>query len=220
MHDQGVVHGNLNGVRFQTRNRRTAGSSPGLKANILIDNKGRARLTGFSLLTVASDRSTGTSSDTTDGSIPWMSPELFDPGKFGLRKSRPTKESDCYALGMVVYEVLSGELPYDQYPRYTVTQKILDGERPTRPQGTQGGRFTDGIWGMMELCWEARPDNRPSLNVVLRHLQGAARSPGPLAAVGGGVDDCSVAADNCGTFLWFTLAHPTYPSCVSAAERT
>ena len=37
-----------------------------------------------------------------------MSPELLDPERFGIPQSegnRPTKQSDCYALGMVIYEV-------------------------------------------------------------------------------------------------------------------
>jgi len=37
-----------------------------------------------------------------------MSPELLDPDRFGMPQSeenRPTKQSDCYALGMVIYEV-------------------------------------------------------------------------------------------------------------------
>jgi hypothetical protein len=37
-----------------------------------------------------------------------MSPELLDPELFGIPQSegdRPTKQSDCYALGMVIYEV-------------------------------------------------------------------------------------------------------------------
>jgi len=38
------------------------------------------------------------------GTLRWMSPELLDPTYFGS-KGRPTCESDCYALGMVVYEV-------------------------------------------------------------------------------------------------------------------
>lgn len=33
-----------------------------------------------------------------------MSPELLDPTHFGS-KGNPTCESDCYALGMVIYEV-------------------------------------------------------------------------------------------------------------------
>ena len=38
------------------------------------------------------------------GTCRWMSPELLDPQRFGS-KGRPTRESDCYALGMVIYEV-------------------------------------------------------------------------------------------------------------------
>lgn len=34
-----------------------------------------------------------------------MGPELFYPEDFGLSKFQPTKESDCYAFGMVIYEV-------------------------------------------------------------------------------------------------------------------
>ena len=35
----------------------------------------------------------------------WMSPELLDPERFGSCDGRPTKQSDCYALGTAVYEV-------------------------------------------------------------------------------------------------------------------
>ena len=38
------------------------------------------------------------------GTYRWMSPELLDPTHFGS-EGRPTCESDCYALGMVIYEV-------------------------------------------------------------------------------------------------------------------
>jgi len=37
-----------------------------------------------------------------------MSPELLYPERFGMPESednRPTRQSDCYALGMVIYEV-------------------------------------------------------------------------------------------------------------------
>lgn len=38
------------------------------------------------------------------GTFRWMSPELLDPGRFNS-DGRLTRESDCYALGMVIYEV-------------------------------------------------------------------------------------------------------------------
>jgi len=42
-----------------------------------------------------------------------MSPELLDPERLGIPESednRPTRQSDCYALGMVIYEVGVGAI--------------------------------------------------------------------------------------------------------------
>ena len=35
----------------------------------------------------------------------WMSPELLWPEEFDLKDAKPTKESDVYALGILIYEV-------------------------------------------------------------------------------------------------------------------
>lgn len=137
-----------------------------------------------------SDQSTIAPPGPVSGTIRWMSPELFDPGRFGLEDSRPTTESDCYALGMVMYEVLSGQAPYARcVQRHVVKQKILEGERPRRPQGTQGAWFTDGLWGILELCWKPRPTDRPTPNTVLLGLRDAARHPRPCANVDRDADD-------------------------------
>jgi len=95
------------------------------QANILINNDRRACLTDFGLSTIVHvppHISTDTPLSTevprpsidsqvslvphnSGGTARWMSPELLNPELFGLANSRPTKQSDCYGLGMVVYEV-------------------------------------------------------------------------------------------------------------------
>jgi len=105
-----------------------------------------------------------------------MSPELFDPEKFGLKDGRPTKRSDCYALGMVVYEVLSGRVPFSRHPDYIVVVRVLKGEHPGRPQGEVREWFTDDIWRMLERCWKPGPGDRPSVKNVLQCLEGALSS--------------------------------------------
>ena len=82
-----------------------------------------------------------------------MSPELLYPENFDLEDSRRTKYSDCYALGMVIYEVLSGEVPFLHYGVFAVIAKVSKGERPGRPRGEVGKCFTDGIWEILEGCW-------------------------------------------------------------------
>jgi len=110
-----------------------------------------------------------------DDAIRQTSPELINPTKFGLKESHPTKESDCYALGMVIYEVLSGWTPFYPYEGLVVVQMVLDGERPKRPQGDEGKLFTDGIWGTLELCWKPQPHDRISAKTVLLSLEGSDR---------------------------------------------
>jgi serine/threonine protein kinase len=56
---------------------------------------------------IMTDLSTVLLSNTADpscGTVRWMSPELLDPTRFDS-DGLPSRESDCYALGMAIYEV-------------------------------------------------------------------------------------------------------------------
>ena len=159
--------------------------SRGSKLNIMVDETGRAVLADFSLASLIPDQSTFPSTDV--GSVPvqwmsitmrirggpvrWMSPELLEPRRYGLQKAQPTRESDCYALGMVVYEILSGCLPYGNDSSYVILLKVLDGERPEKPEGEAGRLFTDNIWEVMELCWKSKPSERAKARDVLLCLE-------------------------------------------------
>ena len=102
-----------------------------------------------------------------------MSPELFD---LENQDHLPTKLSDCYALGMVIWEVLSGNLPFYQFANWVISAKILRGDRPERPQGEEGVWFTNEVWEMLGSCWMTQPEGRPSIEDVLRCLGEASRS--------------------------------------------
>ena len=149
-----------------------------IKANILIDQDCRARLADFGFLTIVSDPTNPavSSSSTNGGTIRWMGPELLDPDQFGVENGRSTKESDCYALGMVILEVLSGKAPFPHYRDTTVIKKVIGGERPGRPQGPESVWFTNDLWEVLEQCWSPRPEVRPTVETVLEHLE-----PGSMA---------------------------------------
>jgi len=180
----------------------------------MIDDNGRACISDFSLLAIIYDQQTFISSYKEGGTAPWMGPELLDPGSFGLKDSRPTKESDRYALGMVVYEVLSGQVPFSAYRDCAIVLAILRGERPERPQGTQGSWFTDGIWKMLELYWRPQPGDRPSLDTMLRCLQDATRPLELSSGVDPG-DQLDATSNESGiiTISLFHLRSQAHPSC-------
>ena len=75
-----------------------------------------------------------------------MSPELLDPERFGSKSDRHTKESDCYALGMVILEVLAGQVPFPRCSNLVVMRKIIEGEHPESQKGQKqrGLRMTCG----------------------------------------------------------------------------
>ena len=95
-----------------------------------------------------------------------MSPELIAPEKFGFETSRPTKSSDCYALGMVIYETISGNVPFHKHTDLAVFVKVLEGERPPRE-----AEFADSLWEMLERCWSPQPSSRPNIRDVLQCLE-------------------------------------------------
>jgi serine/threonine protein kinase len=148
------------------------------QANILVDPNGHARLADFGFLTITSDSTNPTvsSSFAVGGTIRWMSPELFYPDNSGLRGARPTKQSDCYAFGMVIYEVLGGQAPFASFHNCVVMCKVIGGERPGRPNGPEGAQFTDDLWQTLNWCWAAQPQDRPCVTTVLERLERVPRS--------------------------------------------
>jgi len=131
-----------------------------------------------------------------------MSPELISPERFGFENSRPTKASDCYALGMVIYETISGKLPFHRYTYPTVILKVLEGERPPR-----GAGFAGGLWKMLEQCWASRPKNRPSIEDVLHCLEmpsNLLEPPPPSAVDKGDWDSESSSSDIQNRTSWTT----------------
>ena len=164
-----MIHGDLKGVRLQTLSDSLPPNASSTKANILIDDTCRARIADFGLLTFISDpeNPTASSSIVGSGTTRWMSPEILHPEKFGFGDGRHSKESDCYALGMVILEVLTGRSPFAGHSEVDVMQKVTSGKHPDRPKEQWS---TDDLWKTLKQCWSSRPKRRPAVKAVLECL--------------------------------------------------
>ena len=145
----------------------------------------------FGLLTIISDpQYTATSgSSFSAGTIRWMSPELLHPDHFGFAKGKATKASDCYALGMVTLEVLTGRPPFSNDSEWIVMQKVVNCEHPGRPEGPW---FTDDLWETLKQCWATQPKSRPRIRVMLEYFVQASRTWQPHTSpvdMGSGVEE-------------------------------
>ena len=75
---------------------------------------------------------------------------------------------------MVIYETISGNLPFHKDADLIVFMKVVEGERPHL-----GDKFTRSLSWVLEQCWAPKPNDRPSIEDVLQCLKMASTSPGP-----------------------------------------
>lgn len=108
-----------------------------------------------------------------------MAPELLDPDKFGKRSSRPTKPADMYALGMVIYEVLTGLDPFHDgdVAGLSLIRLVVNGARPAKPRDAEKLGLGSRTWELVRKCWKRDSEGRPVIGLVLEHLVHVSGSP-------------------------------------------
>jgi Protein kinase domain len=148
-HEHGIIHRDLK------------------PANIMLDGRGRARITDFGLAGLSAEVQ---GENARAGTPAYMSPEQFSAGEV-------TPKSDLYSLGLVMYEIFTGKRPYEA-TTYDEMARLREQSAPTAPS-THLKDIDPLVERVMLRCLEKNPANRPA-----SALQVAAALPGgdPLAA--------------------------------------
>lgn len=134
-------------------------------SNVLVTGTGRTVVLDFGLISEA-DGPDPLSGPHVAGTITYMAPEQLEH-----RSASPA--SDFYALGTMIYEVLTGVLPFEGNLAELVVKKYQSD--PTLPSERAAGIPPD----LDQLCLELlarRPGDRPSAEDILRRL-GATPEP-------------------------------------------
>ncbi|MFF5993266.1 Stk1 family PASTA domain-containing Ser/Thr kinase [Lysinibacillus sp. KU-BSD001] len=91
--------------------------------NILVDMEGNVKITDFGIATTLNATSY-TQTNSVMGTVHYLSPEQ-------ARGGIATKKSDIYSLGIVLYELLTGELPFSGESAVSIALKHLQSETPS-----------------------------------------------------------------------------------------
>ncbi len=148
-HDKGVLHRDL---------------KPG---NVMIDGRGRAKITDFGLAVGVDDDKGGAE---VSGTPAYMAPEQ-------LAGKGASIQSDIYALGLVLYELFTGRKAFEAATLAEWRRKHSE-EQPTAPSTVTPG-FDPVVERVILRCLEKEPKLRPrSVAAVAAALPGG----DPLAA--------------------------------------
>ena len=113
-----------------------------------------------------------------DSRVAWMAPELVshDP-------SKPSERSEVYAFGMIVYEIMKRQVPYQGIADLAVTKLVQDDS--TREKQLQMPEESDvlpadapdaarqqfrGVVDLMCHCLQTQPALRPTFNDIVLQL--------------------------------------------------
>lgn len=91
--------------------------------NILMDQAGVVKIADFGIAIALSETSL-TQTNSMLGSVHYLSPEQ-------ARGSVATKQSDIYALGIILYEMITGSVPFDGESAVTIALKHFQDEMPS-----------------------------------------------------------------------------------------
>ena len=118
--------------------------------NMIISRDGKVKVADFGIARAVSSQTVGSSAV---GSVHYISPEQAKGGYSDAR-------SDIYSLGITMYEMVTGHVPFDG--DNTVTIALAHLEQPVVPPSTKNPEVTKSLERIILKCIQKKPERRYS----------------------------------------------------------
>ena len=137
-------------------------------ANVLLDGHGIAKVCDFGLahLKLGADVRTDRM-----GSPMWTSPEV-------LKGEARNEKADTYSYGMLLFELLTRQLPYGGYAAAQVVMGVITNMLPRPELPADAQHYPSKLADLMRECWQFEHARRPDFAGVLDQLERVAREEG------------------------------------------
>jgi len=137
--------------------------------NLLVDKHWRLKVSDFNLSKLLEEGAVMSSMAATNPR--WLAPEI-------LGGNNATFASDIYSFAVVMWEMMTWELPWGVTNPWQVVTMVTDGGRlsiPPRSQlpGPDNDTFEglDAYIALMKRCWAHIPEDRPSFKEIISELR-------------------------------------------------
>eukprot|EP00877_Chromochloris_zofingiensis_P012015 jgi/Chrzof1/7067/Cz02g09160.t1 len=132
--------------------------------NVMLDGSGVAKVADFGLTRMKTEAMLSTQ-HLDVGTIAYMAPECFEA------KGVVTEKCDIYALGIILWECITGQKPYKGYPsQYSIIFEVTAHDhRPELPPA--GPNAPQELLDIVSACWAKNPAERPGAEEVRSRLK-------------------------------------------------
>eukprot|EP01106_Pelomyxa_sp_JSP_P018811 TRINITY_DN898_c0_g1_i4.p1 TRINITY_DN898_c0_g1~~TRINITY_DN898_c0_g1_i4.p1 ORF type:complete len:204 (+),score=19.45 TRINITY_DN898_c0_g1_i4:253-864(+) len=127
-------------------------------ANILLDQNSHVKIADFGISRFKLEM--GDVTMTYTGNPRWRAPEVTQGLRYG-------SQVDVYSYGLIIWELISGKVPFYELDAIPASLSATQGKRPEIP------RECPPAWcDLITRCWNADPSKRPTFVTVIEVLRG------------------------------------------------